>query len=48
MDLVQYQVAFGQAYYDVLTASRNHYKRHKGTQDEDDQPYFENFLRQMP
>lgn len=48
MDLVQYQVAFGESYFNVLQASRAHYKRHKGKGAEDYQPYFEDFLRQMP
>jgi hypothetical protein len=48
MDLVAYQVAFGQAYYNVMTASRENYKRHKGKEPEDYKSYFEDFLRQMP
>ncbi len=50
MDLVAYRAAFGEAYYNVLQASREHYRRHGGKQPEAEnyQPYFEDFLRQLP
>lgn len=48
MDLVQRQVLFGEAYYSVLQASREHFRRHKGKEPENYQSYFEDFLRKMP
>lgn len=52
MDLVAFQVAYGQAYYSVLEASRRHHAssraKPKPEAPENYQSYFEQFLRQMP
>ena len=48
MEMVQLRVAFGEAYYHMMEASRRHHKRHKGREREDYGAYFDQFLRSAP
>ena len=48
MEMVQLRVAFGEAYYHMMEASRRHHRRHKGREHEDYGAYFNQFLRAAP
>lgn len=48
IEMVQLRVAFGEAYYHMMEASRRHHKRHRGRGQEDYGAYFGQFLSSAP